>query len=66
MEAYQYKIYVTDALKAIAGNTAKFAGGVSFQNRYYDIMEKKVVKDTRSADEIVNDVLKNAGLEVIE
>lgn len=34
-------VYVTDALKIIAENTARFAGGGVINARYYDIMHPK-------------------------
>jgi len=50
-----YRIYVSDTLFYRNKNQAL---GV----RYYDMLYKK--PDTRSADEIVADIIKNAGLEV--
>ena len=34
-----FKVYVTDALKAIAENTAKFVGGNYMKHRFYDFFE---------------------------
>lgn len=62
-EDHLFNIYVSDVLQGIADNTAIF-GGVKFRNRWIDIINQNV--DTRSADEIVEDVLKKSGLEVIE
>lgn len=47
-----YRIYVTDALKAIAENTAKYAGGSYMKNRYYDFENPKPV-ETRTGNEII-------------
>ena len=57
-----YKAYITDALQAITGNTAMYAGGQAIQERYYDIINKK--QDKRSGDEIAADIIKRAGLTI--
>ena len=54
-----YRVYVTDCLKLIAENT----GNISLKLRYYDIIQPKKV-DTRTGDEIVEDIIKRAGLVV--
>ena len=54
-----YRVYVTDCLKLIAENT----GNISLKLRYYDIIQQKKV-DTRTGDEIVEDIIKRAGLVV--
>ena len=33
-----YRFYVTNALKILTGNTAKFAGGTELSKTYYDIV----------------------------
>lgn len=58
-----YRVYVTDALKITVENTAKFAGGSYIKARYIDIIEPKKV-DTRTGDEIVEDIIQRAGLVV--
>lgn len=63
-EEHLYRIYVTDALQGIADNTSVVHGGYRFKNRWVDIINHNV--DARSADEIVEDVLKKSGLEVID
>lgn len=50
-----YRIYVTDALKVVAENTAKFVGGASPKRRYADLFMKPV-QEERSADEIINSI----------
>ena len=50
-----YKIYVTDALKIIAENTARFAGGSSLNIRFYDIINPVKV-ETRTSTEIINNI----------
>ena len=54
-----YRVYVTDCLKLIAENT----GNISLKLRYYDIIHPKKA-DTRTGDEIVEDIIKRAGLVV--
>lgn len=63
--AVECRIYVTDALKVIAENTSNFAGGSTLTVRYYDILNGKGA-DNRTAQEIADDVIKRAGLEVIK
>ena len=58
-----YRVYVTDCLKMIAENTANFAKGQYMKMRYYDIITPKK-QDTRTGDEIVEDIIKRAGLVV--
>ena len=58
-----YRLYVTDSLKLIAENTANFAKGQYMKARYYDIITPKK-QDTRTGDEIVEDIIKRAGLVV--
>lgn len=62
----QYKAYVTDALKAIVENTARFGGGVVINERWYDIQNRKRVADNRTADQIAADIVKRAGLTLAE
>ena len=54
---------MTDALRITVENTAKFAGGSYIKARYIDIIEPKKV-DTRTGDEIVEDIIPRAGLAV--
>ena len=58
-----YRIYVTDALRVVAENTARFASGNYIKARYADIIEPKK-QDNRTGDEIVADIFKRAGLVV--
>ena len=57
------RIYITDALKAIAKNTVH-EGGELMSKRYFDIINP-AEEDNRTAEEIVDDVLSAAGIEVI-
>ena len=47
-----YRVYVTDALKAITENTAKYAGGSYIKARYLDLEDQKP-EETRTPDEII-------------
>ena len=58
-----YRIYVTDALRVVAENTARFASGNYIKSRYADVIEPKK-QDNRTGDEIVADIFKRAGLVV--
>lgn len=50
-----YRVYVTEGLKAIAGNTAKFVGGVEFRLSFMDILTGNVPKEeTRTREEVIN------------
>lgn len=60
-----YRIYVTDALKAISESTAKFAGGQYMNIRYADNKQPEPAKeekeeDTRTAQEFARDFMKKA------
>ena len=50
-----YRIYVTDGLKMISENSAKYAGGMYLSTRYTDVI-KKPVKETRTKDEIIDGI----------
>lgn len=50
-----YRMYLTDALKCISENTAKFAQGSAMSRRWIDLEEPRVLKETRSAEEIIDD-----------
>lgn len=47
-----YRAYVTDALKIITENTAKYASGSYMKGRYYDLENPKPV-ETRTGNEII-------------
>lgn len=51
-ERKAYQVYVTDALKTIAENTANFAGGKTMSMRYYDLIKKQEPEPTESAEDI--------------
>lgn len=49
----RYRVYVTDSLYALTR-------GSTLSDRWIELLEKKV--DTRTGDEVILDVMKNAGL----
>jgi hypothetical protein len=61
-----YKTYVTDALRIICENTAKFGGGTSMTSRWAEVIESQnrglLAHDTRPPEEIIADVAEKAGL----
>ena len=50
-----HRVYVTDALKTITENTAKYASGSYMKVRYYDLENPKPV-ETRTPDEIIGNM----------
>ena len=60
-----YRIYVTDCLRIMTENTARFAKGNYVQKRYADWL-KPAPTDNRTGAEIAADVIKKAGLVVIK
>lgn len=57
-------MYVTDALKLLGENTARYAGGSHMMQRWVDVITLKK-QDTRTGAEIAADVIKKAGLKVV-
>lgn len=58
-----YRIYVTDALRFVAENTARYASGRYIKARYSDMIEPKK-QDNRTCEEITADVVARCGLVV--
>lgn len=59
-----FEIYVTDALKIIADNTAKMGhGGMAIKERYIDMLNSRKApkKPVESADSIVNRIKSKLG-----
>ena len=50
-----YRIYVTDALKIITENTAKYSGGNYMKIRYYDLENPKP-EENRTPEEIIGNM----------
>ena len=59
-----YRIYVTDCLRIISENTAKFGGGSYITAKFADIINPKPA-DNRTGEEIAADIINRAGIEVI-
>lgn len=59
-----YRKYITDCLQNISENTAKHCGGAYVSARFADLLHPKPA-DNRTAEEVVADVARAAGLEVI-
>lgn len=58
-----YRIYVTDALRLVAENTARYASGNYIKARYIDVVEPKK-QDNRTCEEITADIVARCGLVV--
>lgn len=63
LHAETYRVYVSDTLRIISENTARFGGGTFAKQRYYDVINPPKV-DGRSGDEIAADIIERAGLKV--
>lgn len=50
-----YRIYVTDALRIISENTAKFSGGDYVRARFADLLRPKPT-DNRTHEEVVEHI----------
>lgn len=61
--AEAYRIYVTDALRIVGENTARFASGNYIKARYADIVEPKK-QDNRTCEEITADIVARCGLTI--
>ena len=66
-EAELYRVYVTDSLKSISDALCAFTSGKCVNTpRYYDWVHGITPKtDERTPEQIIADVIKNAGLEVV-
>ena len=54
---------MTDALRAVAENTARYAGGNYIKARYSDMIEPKK-QDNRTCEEITADIVARCGLTI--
>lgn len=61
-----YQAYITNALKIIAENTAKFAGGTVLKHSYTELIAPKVYEEPKSADEVIADVNRKCGLDMTD
>lgn len=64
MQERAYRIYITDALRAISGNTAHIHGGEIMQRRWIDVIEREepIEEDPRSIQEIAHDIWCRMGM----
>ena len=60
-----YRIYVAECFRIMTENTAKQGGGSYINKPFADVIGNSKPKDERTADEIIADITKRAGLEVI-
>lgn len=60
-----YRVYVTDCLRIMTENTARFAGGRYVTQGFSAALRREPV-DNRTGEEIAADVIKKAGLVVKE
>lgn len=61
-----FRIYLTDAVKIAAENTAHIGGGTIIRKRWIDKLDEQLVKEeTRSAEEIIADVIDKSGITVV-
>ena len=60
-----YRIYVAECLRVMTENTAKQSGGSYIDKPFADLIGNNKPKDERTAEEIIADVTKRAGLEVV-
>lgn len=65
LEREAFREYIADCLWAIAKNTANSCGGQYFETKFRDGIKEAKPEDTRTGDEIVADIIKRAGIEVI-
>ena len=65
IEAEAFRGYIADCLWAIAKNTANSCGGQYFETKFRDGIKEAKPEDTRTGDEIVADIIKRAGIEVV-
>lgn len=60
-----YRFYISEALRIISENTARFGGGSYMTSKFSDIVTPKN-RDKRTGEEIVADIVNRAGLKVIK
>ena len=60
-----YRIFVTDCLRMITQSTAAVCQGTYMDARFADFINGKPA-DTRTGDEIAVDIIRRAGIEVVQ
>lgn len=60
-----FRDYIANGIQMISENTARNAGGRYLSLSYREVIQPKPV-DNRTVDEIVEDVIRLAGLKVVE
>lgn len=58
------RVYITDGIRMITENTAIYTGQTYLSTRYDDIIHPKPV-ESRTAEDIVADVVQKAGLKIV-
>ena len=61
-----YRFYVSECLKIISENTANYGGGKFMNKSLYDVLNSHGFESAKNAEEIIDDIVKRAGIEVIE
>lgn len=54
-----YRFYVTNALKILTTNTAKFAGGTELTKTYREIISNDAVQSEEQQEKEAQDIIKN-------
>ena len=58
-----YRVYITDALKAVAENTARIGGGQTLTIRWADTLDRtRGPEEDRPASEIISEIAEKAGI----
>lgn len=57
-----YRVYISDSLRLMVNNIAKFAGGYTIEQRYINIINPA---QERTPTEIVEDAVKRSKIKVI-
>lgn len=65
LEREAYKTYLAECLRMVTENTAKSAGGRYMNLSFAEMLHPKP-EDARTSDEIVADIIKGAGLTIVE
>lgn len=61
-----YRVYVTECLRTITANTAKFGGGSIIKKHYYDFISREDKKVNKNVDDIISKVTAKGGLKLFK